>query len=78
MLAMNALIDDLEYALAEEEAAFAVPVEQREERARQLLAAGAKPSCSTGIHGFITCGYGMLDQYGFWQYPLPDGERVEE
>lgn len=25
---------------------------------------------STGIDGKLTYGYGNLDEYGFWQYPL--------
>jgi len=33
-----------------------------------------KPKCSTGIHGLKTSGYGKLDQFGFWQFPLSDGE----
>jgi len=76
MPTINALIDELEQELRLEEAAFAEPVEIREARAEELWAAGANPSCSTGIHGFITRGYGLLDQYGFWQYPLPDGDYV--
>lgn len=33
---------------------------------------GEKPSFSTGIHDGITCGYGDLDQNGFWEWPLPE------
>lgn len=31
------------------------------------------PSYSTGICENLTCGYGMLDRNGYWQFPLyPD------
>lgn len=32
---------------------------------------GVKPSVSTGICGFLTVGYGKLDECGYWEYPLP-------
>lgn len=41
-----------------------------------LEAAGSRRCCSTGIHGHITYGYGPLDEFGFWRYPLADGEYV--
>jgi hypothetical protein len=44
--------------------------------AETLRAQGIRPRCSTGIHGCITYGYGNLDDNGFWQYPLEDGEYV--
>ncbi len=44
--------------------------------ARELKKLGVKPHVSTGIHGYLTYGYGELDEYGFWEYPLPDGEYV--
>lgn len=31
---------------------------------------GIVPSMSTGICGFITVGYGKLDDNGYWEYPL--------
>ena len=31
---------------------------------------GFKPSYSTGIDGGKTCGYGILDNNGYWEYPL--------
>ena len=31
---------------------------------------GVPPCWSTGIHEGATAGYGELDQYGFWEYPL--------
>lgn len=34
---------------------------------------GEKPTYSTGICDNITCGYGELDQLGYWEFPLyPD------
>jgi len=29
------------------------------------------PNYSTGIDESLTCGYGELDELGFWEYPLP-------
>jgi len=42
----------------------------RHEIACFLAAAGVRPSCSTGIDGLLTRGYGRLDEFGFWEYPL--------
>jgi hypothetical protein len=33
--------------------------------------AGEKPCYSSGIDDSTTCGYGELDEYGFWEFPLP-------
>ena len=33
---------------------------------------GQKVGVSTGIDESITYGYGELDEYGFWEYPVPD------
>jgi len=35
-----------------------------------LFAAGRKPGHSTSIADTPTSGYGELDDYGFWEYPL--------
>jgi hypothetical protein len=48
----------------------------RKKIALQRQAAGEKPGVSTGIHKNITYGYGKLSFYGFWEFPLPDGEYV--
>ena len=32
---------------------------------------GQKPSYSTDIAENITCGYGEVDEYGFFDFPLP-------
>lgn len=32
---------------------------------------GIDPSFSSGICGSLTVGYGTLDDYGYWEYPLP-------
>lgn len=29
------------------------------------------PSFSTGICGELTVGYGKIDEYGYWEFPLP-------
>lgn len=44
--------------------------------AKLLKLLGIKPNVSTGIHGYITYGYGELSHNGFWQYPLEDGKYV--
>lgn len=38
--------------------------------AERMLRSGMKPGYSKGLLGEITCGYGRLDKYGYWQYPL--------
>ena len=30
-----------------------------------------QPGHSTSICGTLTAGYGVLDDYGFWQFPVP-------
>lgn len=32
---------------------------------------GKEPCFSSGICGALTAGYGRLDYYGYWEYPLP-------
>jgi hypothetical protein len=54
-----------------------IPLEVRADIAAFLHAARVPPRSSYGIHGAITRGYGALDECGFWEYPLPDGEAVE-
>ena len=46
----------------------AMPPEQREAIRRH--GAGEPVRFSTGIDGRLTYGYGNIDEYGFWQYPL--------
>jgi hypothetical protein len=55
-----------------------ITYEERAKVAMSLLEAGEPYSCSSGIHDYITCGYGLLDANGFWQYPLPDGESISQ
>lgn len=31
---------------------------------------GEKPGYSTGVCGTLTCGYGRLDENGYWEFPL--------
>lgn len=38
--------------------------------AKFLLALGRHPHFSTSIAEETTAGFGQLDMYGFWQYPL--------
>ena len=49
-----------------------IPLEVRADVAAFFQAVGVRPCYSTGIHGLITRGYGRLDDYGFWEYPLED------
>lgn len=35
---------------------------------------GEQPSFSTGICENLTCGYGTLDNSGYWQFPLYPAE----
>ena len=50
----------------------------REEHARLFWMSGERPSYSTGLDGELTCGYGRLDHYGYWQYPLYPAEQYLE
>jgi hypothetical protein len=38
--------------------------------AKILLASGRRPNFSTSIAEETTAGFGQLDEFGFWQYPL--------
>ena len=49
---------------------YKIPIAMREVIAKFLFAAGRKPGHSTSIAGAETSGYGELDDYGFWEYPL--------
>ncbi len=40
--------------------------------AQYLKGLGHRPSWSTGIHEGYTCGYGYIDELGYWEYPLWD------
>ena len=31
---------------------------------------GDKPTFSSGLECELTCGYGKLDEWGYWEYPL--------
>jgi len=78
MTSDNELIDDIIANEKEFKEAFSEPIESRELYALALQYLGVKSSCSTGIHDFITRGYGLLDENGFFQYPLPDGPHVDD
>lgn len=41
-----------------------------EKEAIKRFKIGIKPCYSTGICGSLTCGYGILDDYGYWEFPL--------
>lgn len=49
---------------------YRIPLEVREAIAAFLFAVGRRPLHSTSIAGTETSGYGELDDYGFWEYPL--------
>lgn len=46
----------------------------REQEALKRWEAGEKPGFSTGICESLTCGYGKLDEYGYWEFPLYPAE----
>lgn len=37
---------------------------------------GEMPTFSTGICGSLTCGYGKLDESGYWEFPLRNAEAI--
>jgi hypothetical protein len=43
----------------------------RENIARILYRIGIKPTWSSNIADELTCGYGRLDNNGFWRFQLP-------
>ena len=49
---------------------YKIPPPMRAAIADFLFAAGRKPGHSTSIADTPTSGYGELDDYGFWEYPL--------
>lgn len=67
-------IEALDKLLEEEKLAVlfdeAVNLDLRNKIANILFNAGVKPTYSHGICGSSTCGYGMLDEYGYWQFPV--------
>jgi hypothetical protein len=46
-----------------------------EEIAIKKWNAGIKPSFSTGVCESLTCGYGILDDSGYWEFPLYPAEQ---
>ena len=44
---------------------------EEEHEALTRYAMGEKPCFSTGICTRTTAGYGCLDDFGYWQFPLP-------
>lgn len=45
-------------------------MERNEQEAIRRSELGDKPTFSTGICGSLTCGYGKLDDNGYWEFPL--------
>jgi hypothetical protein len=52
---------------------YFLPCAVRKGVAAFLQAAGVRPKHSTGIDDLPSVGYGRLDEFGFWEFPL----RVE-
>lgn len=51
--------------------------ELAEKEALRRYSEGQKPSFSKGVCENLTCGYGRLDDYGYWEFPLyPAGEYM--
>ena len=48
---------------------------QNELHALKMFAEGKKPAFSTGICESLTCGYGKLDDNGYWEFPLYPAEK---
>lgn len=44
--------------------------EECEIEAYKRYDSGEKPMYSRGICDYITAGYGKLDAYGYWEFPL--------
>lgn len=47
----------------------------REQEALKRWEAGKMPTFSTGVGDELTCGYGALDEYGYWEFPLYPAEK---
>lgn len=43
---------------------------ERIDKAYEMLFSGEQPTYSTGICENITCGFGRLDEYGYFEFPL--------
>jgi len=46
--------------------------------AKKRWAAGEVPSFSTDLCESLTCGYGKLSDYGYWEFPLYPAEDYLE
>ena len=49
-----------------------------EQEALRRWEAGEMPTFSQGICETLTCGYGRLSHYGYWQFPLYPAEEYLE
>lgn len=50
----------------------------REYEAIQRWNAGETPSFSSDVADFLTCGYGKLNQWGDWEFPLYPARKYAE
>ena len=57
----------------------------QEHEAELRWQSGVRPCFSTGICESLTCGYGKLDDHGYWEFPLypaedylPQGSKTME
>jgi hypothetical protein len=50
--------------------------EENKKEAIKRFENGERPSYSTGICESVTAGYGRLDDYGYWEYPLPVNQKT--
>lgn len=39
---------------------------------------GEQPTYSSGICDSLTAGYGRLDYYDYWEYPLPVNQKTQK
>ena len=49
---------------------YAVNLDKSDVYAAKRLRHGDKPTFSSGLECELTCGYGKLDEWGYWEYPL--------
>ena len=49
---------------------YAVNLDRSDEYAVKRFKHGDKPTFSSGLECELTCGYGKLDEWGYWEYPL--------
>lgn len=70
--AINVMQHHQKWALLIFKSKVGLPPEEVE--SLEFLQDGNVPTFSTGICERLTCGYGELDGYGYWEFPLVPGD----